>query len=422
MTLLVAGIMSIRPMAANTVISQITRQFPNSQGAWSNQFYLARSTNVTFEFSILDNYNSVLINNGMQYFITDMNKKSNPYTLYISNKNALNYSMTVTLPAGTYQFGAYNSSGQYFRLRFKISIDGGINAQDKVSVMEGKTATVEVSSTTGTGGSVVIRPGYPYTWSENTYIATVAISGSSVKITGVSMGKTIVHVTATDGSTDTIEVTVTKKVPEPALTYTTLKMKAGEKIKNAVSNASGQVYWRTTKSSVAKVNGKGKITAVGYGTAYIHATGKDGAGRAFDIKCKVKVARTLPDYQARITRVSENGKTIKVKIKNLSKVALIVNNKKAYAKPFTTETGLVKRNLKLKSGSQVTIPAGKTKTVTFATKKGKLKADKEAYEVRFMFTEDKLKYYGLCDLYIPNSRYRETDDENYIPSYSTWEP
>ena len=64
----------------------------------------------------------------------------------------------------------------------------------------------------------------------------------------------------------------------------------------APSDATYQnVSWSSTKESVATVDSKGQITAVGIGVCYIIATAKDGSGKT--AQCRVTVKREDPSAE-----------------------------------------------------------------------------------------------------------------------------
>ena len=410
--------------ATGRLVSQRTYSFPNPQGGWSGEFTLTRTTTVTSVIELQDYMginNNRAINNSLQFFISNVGTgKTTKQTVPKEKASLQSYEQSAVLPAGTYEISCYSTSTLKFRVRFSLFISGGINAKDTVNVMASDSKTVKVTALDG-GSPIPLSSAY----SDNGSVASVSIlsnstAGVSISIKGVSVGSTYVRLTGVDGSSDTIRVNVSKFVPPPAIEYSSLKMKAGQKVKNAVSNADS-VKWSTSSSRVAKVNSKGKITAVGYGTCTITATAKSPSGKKYKLKCKVKVARTLPDFSGYIKSIKANGKEVSIKIKNLSKVPLIITNKTANV--YLKETGAKVCKMKLKTKSKrksytITIKPGKSKTIKFKTVKKKLTPDKLLYEVRFHFTQDQAKYYGLADGLKEDSRYRSTKKKKYIVSYT----
>ena len=410
--------------ATGRLVSQRTYSFPNPQGGWSGEFTLTRTTTVTSLIEIQDymgiNNNSA-INSSLQFFISDVGTgKTTKQTVPKEKQSLQIYEQSAVLPAGTYEISCYSTSTLKFRVRFSLFISGGINAKDTVNVMVTDSKTVNVPASDG-GPAIPLSSAY----SDNSSVATVSIlsnstAGVKISIKGVSVGSTYVRLAGVDGSTEDIRVNVSKFVPPPAITYNSLSMKAGQKVKNSVSNAAS-VKWRSSSSRVAKVSSKGKITAVGYGKCTITATAKSPSGKKYKLTCKVKVARTLPDFYGYIKGIKANGKEVSIKIKNVSKVPLIITNKTAVA--FVKETGAKACKMKLKTKSKsknyiITIKPGKSKTIRFKTVKAKLTPDKTLYEVRFHFTQDQAKYYGLADVLKEDSRYRSTKKKKFIVSYT----
>ncbi len=125
--------------------------------------------------------------------------------------------------------------------------------QTKLSLKVGENASLNATSS----GAV--------SWStSNSAVATVDGNG---KITAVGEGTANITVKCGDASAICV-VTVTPVPDFVTLNQTKLSLKVGE---NAILNAtaSGAVSWSTSNSAVATVDGNGKITAVGEGTANI---------------------------------------------------------------------------------------------------------------------------------------------------------
>ncbi|MCR5847057.1 MAG: leucine-rich repeat protein [Lachnospiraceae bacterium] len=133
-------------------------------------------------------------------------------------------------------------------------------------------------------------------WStSNKNIATVDSKGN---ITAIAPGTATITATAADGSGKkaTCKVTVKQPVTEITLNKTSLKLAINktETLTPSVKpeNASNKnVKWTTTNAKVAKVDSKGKVTAVGVGTATITATAADGSG--VKATCKVTVVKMV---------------------------------------------------------------------------------------------------------------------------------
>ena len=129
------------------------------------------------------------------------------------------------------------------------------------------------------------------TWtSSNTAVATVDVYGT---VKAVKPGTAVITATAADGSgvKASVEVTVMKKTPKKVtLNKTKLKLKDGEKFKLVATVTpekadNKKVIWTSSNPEVATVNQKGKVKAVGVGTAEITATTVNGKKAV----CKVTV-------------------------------------------------------------------------------------------------------------------------------------
>ncbi|EHJ02115.1 Ig domain protein group 2 domain protein [Clostridium sp. DL-VIII] len=126
------------------------------------------------------------------------------------------------------------------------------------------------------------------TWkSSNIKVATVDSKG---KLTAVGAGSATITCTASDGSGKyaNCAVTVTKpstvKVTSVALNTTKLNWAIGNigtftatVLPNNATNKA--VTWKSSNTKVATVDSKGKLTAVGAGSATITCTASDGSGK-----------------------------------------------------------------------------------------------------------------------------------------------
>jgi len=147
-----------------------------------------------------------------------------------------------------------------------------------LSVEKGNTATLvpTVSPTNASNKAV--------TWSSsNTAVATVDTNG---KITGVAYGTAVITCKTSDGNkSTTCNVTVVTFVANVKLNNTTLSLEQGKTSTSTAivtpTNASDKtVTWKSSNTSVATVDSKGKVTAVLAGTANITCTANDGSGKS----------------------------------------------------------------------------------------------------------------------------------------------
>lgn len=132
----------------------------------------------------------------------------------------------------------------------------------KASCYRGQT--LSLTAKTSSGRRVVWK-------SRKTSVAKVSENG---RVTAIKHGSA--RITATlDGVTKECEIIV--KSPDIKLSHTSILLKKGRvfTLKAAVSSGHAPI-WRSSKSSVATVDSKGKITAKKKGSCYIYAT-EDGA-------------------------------------------------------------------------------------------------------------------------------------------------
>ena len=130
----------------------------------------------------------------------------------------------------------------------------------------------------------------------NAKVATVNQRG---KITAKGKGTATIKVMALDGSNKYAKCKVTVKQPVTSIKLNkktvTLKAKGSAKQKTATLRATvspknannKKVKWTSSKSKIATVNSKGKVTAKKKGTCYVIATAKDGSKKS--AKCKIVV-------------------------------------------------------------------------------------------------------------------------------------
>ena len=150
--------------------------------------------------------------------------------------------------------------------------------------------------------------------SSNTKVATV---GSTGKVTAIGKGTATITATAADGSGEkaTCKVTVVTpkiKVSSVTLNKRSLTMQVGKtqtlKVTVKPTNADiKDVIWTSSDTKVATVDSKGKVKAIGKGTATITATAADGSGK--NAACKVTVLKKI------VTGVTIKSKAKAVKVK-----------------------------------------------------------------------------------------------------------
>ena len=164
-------------------------------------------------------------------------------------------------------------------------------SKKSVVLVKGRSTTVKATVTP----TNVTNKKLKWTTS-NAKVATVNQSG---KITAKGRGNATIKVMALDGSNKyaTVKVTVKQPVTSVKLNRNSaiLKVKGKAKQKTVTLKATAypknannkSVSWKSSKSKIATVNSRGKVTAKKKGTCYITATAKDGSKKS--AKCKIVV-------------------------------------------------------------------------------------------------------------------------------------
>ena len=401
MTMLLIMAMSVHAMADYRLYSAKTITLPNKyNGGWSNQFTLPVRSTVSIQINISGNNQSYYINKGMTYFLQNVSTGQRVYlNIPTSEQYNLMHTLSAVMDAGTYSFGVYYTGNQSFTLRFAVAGAGGINIADSLEVMKGTTEKVNVTRADGNTNFIKIKsakssqPGYAtVTFDNSTTPPSITVSGVAINGETGNNPPVIITVTGEDGSYDTMRVKVTKYIPAPTLNHKSLTLSAGNIVYNAVENAVADVQWSSSNTSVAKVNQKGRIKAVGYGKCVIRAKTVSNK-KTYDLACTVKVNRTSPNFRAWMVKYNPKTKVIKIKVKNLSKVPMVFSSNNGTLLDYDTEQKV--RQVRLRDSGTVTIPKGKTKTIFIKHKGNKLNPeDLTKYIAKLYFKQDKRNYYA----------------------------
>lgn len=217
-----------------------------------------------------------------------------------------------------------------------ITTDGNYKAACSVTVSENvvnvtdisfSKSNLELSTNDVVSLTATITPvnatnkGIIWTSSNNKVVKVV-----NGKVTAMAEGTAIITATTKDGGkTATVNVTV-KDVPVTgiAISPTILNMTIGDKAKQLVAtiapiNASNKgVTWKSSNNSIASVDSKGKVTAVGVGTTTITATTKDGG--------KIATVTINVSKPIEASSVSVSGPTSVVEGKTIILSALVKPN------------------------------------------------------------------------------------------------
>ena len=164
-------------------------------------------------------------------------------------------------------------------------------SKKSVVLVKGRSTTVKATVTPTNATNKKLK------WTtSNAKVATVNQSG---KITAKGRGNATIKVMALDGSNKyaTVKVTVKQPVTSVKLNRKSANLKVKGKAKQKTvtlkatvnpKNANNKsVSWKSSKSKIATVNSRGKVTAKKKGTCYITATAKDGSKKS--AKCKIVV-------------------------------------------------------------------------------------------------------------------------------------
>ena len=164
-------------------------------------------------------------------------------------------------------------------------------SKKSVVLVKGRSTTVKATVTPTNATNKKLK------WTtSNAKVATVNQSG---KITAKGRGNATIKVMALDGSNKyaTVKVTVKQPVTSVKLNRNSAILKAKGKAKQKTVTLKATAYpknannksvsWKSSKSKIATVNSKGKVTAKKKGTCYITATAKDGSKKS--AKCKIVV-------------------------------------------------------------------------------------------------------------------------------------
>ena len=207
----------------------------------------------------------------------------------------------------------------------------------------------------------------------NSAVATVNSNG---KVTAKGKGTAIIKATAADGSGEnaTCKVTVVtpkRSVSSVKLNKTSLTMQVGKTQTLSVTvkptNADiRNVIWTSSNTKVATVDSKGKVKAIGKGTATITATAADGSGK--NAACKVTVVKKI------VTGVTIKCKANTVKVKKTLTLTATVQPTNADIKDVTWKSSNTKVATVDSNGKVRGIKKG-TVTITATAKDGSGKKD-----------------------------------------------
>ena len=207
----------------------------------------------------------------------------------------------------------------------------------------------------------------------NSAVATVNSNG---KVTAKGKGTAIIKATAADGSGENATCKVTVVTPKRSVSSVTLNkrsltMQVGKTQTLSVTvkptNADiRNVIWTSSNTKVATVDSKGKVKAIGKGTATITATAADGSGK--NAACKVTVVKKI------VTGVTIKCKANTVKVKKTLTLTATVKPTNADINGVTWKSSNTKVATVDSNGKVCGIKKG-TVTITATAKDGSGKKD-----------------------------------------------
>ena len=207
----------------------------------------------------------------------------------------------------------------------------------------------------------------------NSAVATVNSNG---KVTAKGKGTAIIKATAADGSGENATCKVTVVTPKRSVSSVTLNkrsltMQVGKTQTLSVTvkptNADiRNVIWTSSNTKVATVDSKGKVKAIGKGTATITATAADGSGK--NAACKVTVVKKI------VTGVTIKCKANTVKVKKTLTLTATVRPTNADINGVTWKSSNTKVATVDSNGKVCGIKKG-TVTITATAKDGSGKKD-----------------------------------------------
>ncbi|WP_273130269.1 Ig-like domain-containing protein [Bacillus weihaiensis] len=208
-----------------------------------------------------------------------------------------------------------DNSKVYKKITVKVSTKTVKVNKSSLSITAGKTATLSATVSPSDSTDKTVK------WtSSNTKIATVDSKG---KVTAKTKG-TVTMTASVKGAKDVkVNVTVTAPIAAKSvkLNKTSVTINKGKTYTLTASvspsnTTNKTIKWKSSNTKVAKVDSKGKVTAIGAGTAKITATTSNGKASSATITVPYvkslsagvwKAGKDLPAGRYRITTTSEMG-------------------------------------------------------------------------------------------------------------------
>lgn len=204
---------------------------------------------------------------------------------------------------GTATITVTSKSNKKAKATCKITVKEGVKSiqtASSITLQKKKSATLKLGFTPSNAANAKAKEMKVATSKKS--VATVSATKKGVVIKARKAGKTNVTIQPKDGSAKkvTVRVTVKNKItPVKSIKLNSkslaLNVGASETLKATLTPkkpTSKSVYWVSSNTNVATVNSKGKVTAVGNGTAKITANATDNSGKSATCTVSVTTAPT----------------------------------------------------------------------------------------------------------------------------------
>ena len=429
LTALLVAAMTIYASAQTTQYVASKFEFTKKTTMSSKSFYVGTRTNFTVHIKLYNNY-SVLtpqilytINSGTDLVLQNV---STGQTLYLTDKDyySQEYDVHITADPGTYQFQVRNRQNYWFVLDYRVvGSGGGIDVDDKLELTVGESKTLKITDMYG--NPIVVSRTEEANFSPDPGAAVVSnintqVYPNEVTFRGRFVGTTYIDVYGYDGSSDQVMVTVTDSQKTPTLLYSKLNLSVDEMVYNDVLNTYSEITWSSSDRSVATVDGNGKIVATGAGSAKITALVVDTGQR---LTCSVKVSGQEISFMAYIRSFKPGSRQVKIKIVNYCDDDMVIYNSGAQLQLIPDSGGSSAqftklRSLKMQNASKITVPEGRSKSITFTIKGSKVTGlTKNEVAVRVKFKLDGVTYYARCFAGKYYGQYCLSGSNNWMYSY-----
>lgn len=285
---------------------------------------------------------------------TDWANKADPATLMFKGEDGNFYKDFTNVAAGTYNFKVI-----YVDANGKVTWHPGGMGNDSEVTVEKDGSLVRVSFTP------VVAPDVEGADGQEAAVGTVyadPTQAPEIKPYVEPTTEPTTQVTEpTQPATSATQPTTAAPAAKVALNKTSVSLKAGKTATIKVTGTTAKATFKSSKTSVAKVSSKGKVTALKKGTATVTVKV---AGKT--LKCKVKVT-TSPKikigkkkFSAKKTYTVKKGKTLKIKVTGKAKA--IKNKFKVNKKKGLKVSGAktVKIKAKKKGTYKVTLTVNKS--------------------------------------------------------------